>query len=130
MKGEIGEGALLHGFAGAMRRLGQGLVALQLVSAEGDQSGQPGMGGGQRTQRVVVVPVQMDVAVDQAGEDKLAGSVDVPVGWRQVVFRANGDDLLAGDGYGALVNLGRGDDLPAHDDRIHMIRCHAGTSFC
>ena len=51
MEGEVGEGALLDGFAGAMCGLGQGLIAIELVGAEGNQRGESGMSGGPREPR-------------------------------------------------------------------------------
>ena len=63
------------------------------------------MGRGQRAQGVVVVAVQVNVTVDQTRQHELAGGVDVPIGRRQVILRADGNDLLAGDGDGARVNL-------------------------
>ena len=124
VEGEVGEGALLHGLAGAMRSLGQGFVALQLIRAEGDQRSEAGMGGGQGPEGVVVMPVQVDVAVDEAGQDELAGRIDVVVSRRQVSLRPDGDDLLAGDGDGTLIYLGRSDNLTAYDDGIHVVGGH------
>ena len=106
MEGEVGEGALLNGFAGAVGGLGQSLVALELVGSEGDQRGEAGVGGGQGAQGVVIVPVEVDVAVDEPGQNELARRVDVVVGRRQVRLRADGNDLFAGDGDGTLVHLG------------------------
>ena len=106
MEGKVREGALLDGLAGAVRGLGQGLVAVELVGAEGDQRGEAGMGGGEGTQGIVIMAVEVDVAVDEAGEDELAGGVDVVVGGREVRLGADGDDFFAGDGDGALVHLG------------------------
>ena len=129
VEGKVGESGSLYSFAGAVDSLGQRLVALQLVGAKGHQRGQAGVGGGQRAQGIVVVPVQVNVAVDQAGKHELAGGIDIPVGRGQVVLRSDRDDLLARDGDGTLVHLRRGYDLPAHDDGIHMISCHNATSL-
>jgi hypothetical protein len=40
------------------------------------------------------VPIQVNVAVDQAGQDKLSRGVDVLIGWRQILFGADGDDFF------------------------------------
>ena len=82
MEGEVCQSGLFDGFASAMDGLRQCLVALQPVGAERYQGGQAGAGSGQRAQGVVVVPVQVDVAVDQAGKHELAGGVDVAIGRR------------------------------------------------
>ena len=82
------------------------------------------MGGGERAEGVVVMPVQVDVAVDEAGQDELARCVNVVVSRRQVSLRPDGDDLLAGNGDGTLVHLGRSDNLTAYDDGIHVVGGH------
>ena len=99
VEGKVGDGGALHLLAAAVDGLGQGLVALQVVGAEGDQGGQSGVGGGQGSQRIVVVAVQVDMAVNEAGQDEHAGGVNVVVRRGQQVLRANGGNLFAVNGY-------------------------------
>ena len=52
------------------------------------------MGGSDGAELVGVAAVEVDVTVDEAGEDELAGGVDIAVGGREQVIGANGDYLL------------------------------------
>ena len=52
------------------------------------------MGGGDGAELVGVAAVEVDVTVDEAREDELAGGVDITVGGREKVIWANGDYFL------------------------------------
>ena len=99
---------------------GQGLVALQVVGAEGDQCGQPGVGRSQRTQRIVVVAVQVYVAVNQPRQHEHARGVNVLVRRGQQVLRPNGGNLLPVNGNGGLVNLRRRNNTATYDNGVYM----------
>ena len=67
----------------AVDGLGQRLVSFQGIGAEGDEGGKSGAGCRQSPQFVVVMPIQMDVGVDQARQNELAFRVDVFVRGRK-----------------------------------------------
>ena len=94
---KIGKRGLLNGLPNAVNRLRKRFIALQLVGPEGNQSGKPGAGRRPRTQGIVVVAVQMNVAVDEAGQHEFAAGVDVVVRRRQIGFRPDGDYLFTGN---------------------------------
>ena len=120
MEGKVGNCRAFNFLAAAVDGLGQGFIALQVVGAEGDQGGQAGVGGGQRPQGVVVVAVQVNVAVNEAGQHVHAGGVDVLVGWGQQVLGPDGRNLAPVNGNGGLVNLGGGNNLASYNNGVHM----------
>ena len=118
--------------ADAVAGLRQGLVALQGVVAEGNESGHPRVGRCQRAQSVVVVAVEMHVRVNQAGQHELALSIDDPLGARQQVLGSHGHDLLALDRHRGVKDLRRCNDLPAADYGVDSRFCCHGAppQFC
>ena len=74
---------------------------------------------GRGVKLVGIAAVEEDVSVDEAREDELAGCVDVAVGGGKEIFGADGGDLLAGDGYGSVENVGRGYDFTAGDYGVY-----------
>ena len=111
--------------ADAVAGLGQGLVAVQGVVAEGDERGHAGVGRRQRAQGVVVVAVEVDVGVDQPRQHELALGVYDPVGGRQQVLRGHRHDLLALDRHGGVKDLRRRHNLPAAYDGVNSRLSHA-----
>ena len=79
--------------ANAVAGLHQRLVAVEVIVGEGDQRGHAGVGRRLGAQGVVVVSVQVDVGVDQAGQHELSPGVDDPVGGRQQVLGGHRHDL-------------------------------------
>ena len=94
MEGEVDHGGGLDFFAVAVDGGGESLFGLNVVGAEGQEGCEAGMGGGDGAELVGVAAVEVDVTVDEAREDELAGGVDIAVGGREKVVWANGDYLL------------------------------------
>ena len=94
VEGEVDHGGGLDFLAVAVDGGGEGLFGLNVVGAEGQEGGEAGMGGGDGAELVGVAAVEVDVTVDEAREDELAGGVDIAVGGREKVIWANGDYLL------------------------------------
>ncbi len=89
----------------------QGLFGLHIVGAERYEGGKAGISRGYGAQLIAVAPVQVDVAVDQAGQDVLALGVDVAVGWRQQLLGTYGCYLLTGDCDRSVVDLRGSNDV-------------------
>ena len=115
VEAEVDHGRGVDLLADAVAGLGKRLIAVEGVVAKGDEGGHAGVGCGTGAQGVVVVSVEVDVGVDEAGEHELALGVDDAVGGRQQVLGGNGHDLLALDRHGGVKDLGRRHYLAAAD---------------
>ena len=97
--------------------LGEGLAVV--VFREGDQGGEPGMRRRQGPRAPVVVHrAQVDVAVDEPGQDELARGVDGALGGGESLVMAQRHDAAASDGHRGVQHLGGGDDAAAADDGV------------
>ena len=66
----------------------------------------------------------MQVAVDEAGQHVLAGSVDDTVGGGKQTLRAECHDLVSADGDGCAEDLRRPDNLAAYHQGVHTRARH------
>src|SRR5438034_9249637 len=94
------------------------------------RSGEAGARGGlRRDLPVVVVGADVQVAVDQPGEDELARRVDDAVGGRQELHGGERDDAPALDRDGRVDDVARRHHAPALDDQVDGTRAHRFGSF-
>jgi len=100
--------------------------ASAVVHDERQQRREPGAGRGQRRRSpVVVLRSDVQVAVDQPGQDVLAGRVDDAVGAAsEERGGADGGDPAVLDDDIRFDDVGGGDDAPAADDDVHSARAH------
>src|SRR5438034_802203 len=104
----------------------------RLIASSSVQSGHVAgkSGGGERRRPpVVVLGADVQVAVDQSGQNVLAGRVDDAVGARQRGRLAEGHDPTTLDRDGRVDDFGRGDDMPTTDDDVDARRAHRWVSF-
>ena len=106
MEPKIHHGGGLNALPGPVDGRGEAFITLQCIVAKWDQRGQTGVGRGLSPQGVAVMAVEMDVTVDKSRQDELALGIYIAVGGREQLLGSQGDDFLAGDGYGRLVYLG------------------------
>jgi hypothetical protein len=110
---------------------GRGGQRLTLVDGdERHEAGEPRAGGGERGGLpVVVLRTDVQVAVDEPGEDDLPGGVDHAVGRWQERLGGDGRDPPVLDGHRRLEVVGRGDHAAAADDEVDAARSHRCGSF-
>ena len=118
MEAEVHDGRGVDLLADAIAGLHQCLIAVEGVVGEGDERGHACVCCGPGAEGVVVVAVEVDVGVDEAGEDELALCVDDAVGGRQEMLGGHGHDLVALDRHGGVKDLGRRYDLSAANDGV------------
>ena len=131
VKAEVEDGERLRFLSQPGHRLGQRFPFV--VDHEGQQRGQPGVGGGHgRCLPVVVLGADVEMAVDEPWQHEAAAGIDDAIGRGQKILRADGGDPVALDSHGRLHDVGGGDDLAAtHDgvDARHALRTHRWVSF-
>ena len=131
VKAEVEDGERARLLAQARRRPGQALALV--VGDERQQGRQARIGRGERRRLpVVVLRTDVQVAIDEAGQDVLALGVDHAVGRGQQRLGADRGDLVALDGDGRLEDVGGGHDPAAPDDRVDARRGFAliGSPEC
>ena len=117
VEAEVEDGKGLRFLTQPGHRLGQRLTLV--IDHEGEERGQARLGGSKRRRLpVVVLRADVEMAVDEAGQDVTPARVDDAVGRRQELLGTDGGDLVALDGHGRLEDVGGGHDPPAADDGV------------
>src|SRR5919109_2900140 len=77
---------------------------------------------------IIVMPTQMDMAIDGSGQDVFARRIDIAVGGGQQLVWPNRHDLFALDGDAGFVRLRGGHYLTAANNGIDVCCRHRVTS--